>query len=34
MRGFIGMDVILMVKIAVLVMQFVIVLDESGVFRR
>jgi len=34
MRRFMGMDVIVMVKIAVLVMQIVILLDDSGWFRR
>jgi hypothetical protein len=34
MRGFMGVDVIVMVKIAVLVMQIVILLDDSGWFRR
>mgnify|MGYP001069811861 CR=1 FL=1 len=34
MRGFMGVDVIVMVKIAVLVMQIVILLDDSGLFRR
>lgn len=34
MRGFMGVDVIVMVKIAVLVMQIVILLDGSGLFRR
>lgn len=29
-----GVDVIVMVKIAVLVMQIVILLDDSGLFRR
>lgn len=29
-----GVDIIVMVKIAVLVMQIVILLDESGLFRR
>jgi hypothetical protein len=34
MRVFMGVDVIVMMKIAVLVMQIVILLDESGLFRR
>ncbi len=34
MRVFMGVDIIVMVKIAVLVMQIVILLDESGLFRR
>lgn len=34
MRGFMGVDVIVIVKIAVLVMQIIILLDESGLFRR
>lgn len=34
MRGFISVDVIVMMKIAVLVMQIVILLDDSGWFRR
>jgi len=34
MRVFMGVDVIVMVKIAVLVMQIVILLDDSGLFRR
>jgi|GEM_PF-3788914 hypothetical protein len=34
MRGFMGVDVIVMMKIAVLVMQIVILLDDSGWFRR
>jgi len=34
MRRFMGVDVIVMVKIAVLVMQIVILLDDSGWFRR
>lgn len=34
MRGFMGADIIVMVEIAVLVMQIVILLDESGLFRQ
>jgi hypothetical protein len=34
MRVFMGGDIIVMMKIAVLVMQIVILLDESGLFRR
>lgn len=34
MRGFMGVDVIVMMKIVVLVMQIVILLDDSGWFRR
>ena len=34
MREFMGVDVIVVVKIVVLVMQIVILLDDSGLFRR
>lgn len=34
MREFMGIGVIVMVKIAVLVMQIVILLNDSGLFRR